>query len=150
MRRADQVTGLALLALGVSFTAGGLQHTYWGPGGPGSGFLPVWLGVVLAALAVMLVVSATRGPDTGGQWLPTGAGLRRLLAVLGVTVAFVALLRVVGMGLGTVLFLTVILRFVESHRWLSSLAIGVGVAAVNYAVFTYWLRVPFPTGVLGF
>ena len=150
MRRADQVTGLALLALGVSFTAGGLQHTYWGPGGPGAGFLPVWLGVALAALAIMLVVSATRGPDGDGGWLPTGVGLRRLLAVLGVTVAFVALLRVVGMGLGTALFLTVILHFVEGHRFLSSLAIGVGVAVVNYVVFTYWLRVPFPAGVLGF
>ena len=149
MRRADQVTGLALLALGVSFTAGGLQHTYWGPGGPGSGFLPVWLGVVLAALAVMLVVGATRTADSGGRWLPEGAGLRRLVAVLGITVAFVALLRVVGMGLGTVLFLTVILRFVEGHRWVASLAIAVGVAVVNYVVFTYWLRVPFPAGVLG-
>ena len=28
--------------------------------------------------------------------------------------------------------------------------IAVAAAAANYLVFTYWLRVPFPTGVLGF
>ena len=149
MRRADQVTGLALLVLGVGFAAGGLQHTYWGPGGPGSGFLPVWLGIVMTLLAAMLVVRATRGADTGGRWLPQGAGLRRIAAVLGVTIAFVALLKIVGMGVGTVLFLVTILRFVEGHRWPSTLAIAVGVAALNYAVFTYWLRVPFPAGIFG-
>jgi putative tricarboxylic transport membrane protein len=149
VRRADQVAGLALLLLGAGFAAGGAQHSYWGPGGPGSGFLPVWLGAVMAVLALMLLVQATRSRDAGGAWLPRGAGLRRLAAVLGVTVVFVALLKIVGMTLGTVLFLIVILRVVEGHRWASTLGIALAVAAVNYLVFTYWLRVPFPTGLLG-
>ena len=54
------------------------------------------------------------------------------------------------MAVGTVLFLVVILRFVEGLRWRSTLAIALGTAAFNYLVFTYWLRVPFPVGVLGF
>ncbi len=69
--------------------------------------------------------------------------------MLGVTAALITVLKVVGMALGTVLFLVVILRFVEGLRWTSTLAIAVGTAAVNYLIFTYWLRVPFPVGVLG-
>ena len=66
------------------------------------------------------------------------------------TAGLVALLKVVGMAVGTVLFLVVILRMVEGMAWRTVLAISLGAAAFNYLVFTYWLRVPFPVGVLGF
>jgi putative tricarboxylic transport membrane protein len=67
-----------------------------------------------------------------------------------VTAGLIAVLKIVGMAVGTVLFLVALLRFVERMRWRSTLAIAVGTAAVNYLIFTYWLRVPFPVGVLGF
>ena len=151
MRRADRIAGAALLASGVAFSAGAMQYyTYWSPGGPGSGFLPFWLGLVLSVLAGSLLVGALRSRDAGVGWLPRGEGLKRLLVVLAVTAAFVALLRVVGMMLGTVLFLVALLRFLEGYRWLVTLGVAVAMAAVNYVVFTFWLRVPFPVSLLGF
>lgn len=151
MRRADRIAGAALLASGVAFSAGALKYyTYWGPGGPGSGFLPFWLGIVLAVLAGSMLVGALGSPEAGAAWLPRGEGLRRLIVVLAVTTAFVALMQVVGMMLGTVLFLVALLRFLEGYRWVVTLGVGVAMAAVNYLVFTYWLRVPFPVSPLGF
>jgi putative tricarboxylic transport membrane protein len=146
------VAGWALLVFGVWYTAVALgRYPYWSSTGPGSGFLPVWLGGVMAALALLLVATARRARDDGtGSWLPRGHGLARLVAVLVATALFVALLRVLGMSLATVLFLTAILRFVEGYRWPHTLAIAAAVTLVNYLVFTYWLRVPFPIGVLGF
>lgn len=151
MRRADRIAGAVLLAFAVAFSAGALKHyTYTGPGGPGSAFLPFWLGVLMAVLAAMLLVGALRSPSPGPQWLPRGEGLRRLLLVLGVTVAFVALLKVLGMILGTALFLIVLLRRLDRIPWPTTLAVAVATAGLNYLVFTYWLRVPLPEGVLGF
>jgi len=151
VRRADQIAGAGLLLLGVAFSGMALwKYTYWGPTGPGSGFLPFWLGLAMAVLAAGLLLGTRRGREPGARWLPEGAGLRRLVAVLGVTAGLVVVLKIVGMVVGTVLFLVAILRFVERMRWRSTLAIAVGTAAVNYLIFTYWLRVPFPLGVLGF
>ena len=151
MRRADQIAGAGLLLLGVAFSGMALwKYTYWGPTGPGSGFLPFWLGLAMAVLAAGLLLGTRRTREPGARWLPEGAGLRRLVAVLGVTAGLVVVLKIVGMVVGTVLFLVAILRFVERMRWRSTLAIAVGTAAVNYLIFTYWLRVPFPLGVLGF
>lgn len=140
-----------LLALAVAFSAGALKHyTYTGPGGPGSAFFPFWLGVLMAVLASMLLAGALRSPDPGAEWLPRGDGLRRLLLVLGVTTALVALLKILGMMLGTVLFLIVLLRLLDRSPWPLTLAVAVATAGLNYLVFTHWLRVPFPVGVLGF
>ncbi len=151
MRRADLIAGAVLLLGAVAFSAGALRYyTYWGPGGPGSAFLPFWLGVTMAGLAALMLGRAARSADPGARWLPGGAGLRRLVVVLVMTIAFVALLRVVGMILGTALFLVALLRFLEGHGWVLTLAVAVGLAGLNYLVFTYWLRVPFPVGWLGF
>ena len=150
MRRADQVGGLFLLVFAIAFSAGALRYPYRSPNGPGSGFLPFWLGVAMAVLALLLVIGTSRPGAPGGRWLPEGAGLKRLLAVLGATALFTALLNVVGMILGGALFLVVILRFVEGYAWRQTLAVAVGTSAVNYLVFTYWLQVPFPVSLLGF
>jgi len=151
VRRTDQMTGLVVFAGAVAFSATAWrQYAYWGENGPGPGFLPLWLGVAMAGLAALLFAGATRSRAVGAPWLPRGAGRRRLLAVLLATALFVALLDVVGMIFGTALFLAAILRLVERHAWPTALGVAAGAAAVNYLVFTYWLRVPFPVGVLGF
>ena len=151
MRRADRITGAALLALAVAFSAGALKHyAYWGENGPGPAFLPFWLGVVMALLAAALLLGAIRSTDPGAAWLPDRIGQQRLALVLGATLAFVALLNVLGMVIGTVLFLVVLVRGLDRHPWPLTLAVALAVAGFNTLVFTYWLRVPLPVGVLGF
>lgn len=150
MRRADRVGGLLLLIFGIWFAVVARQYPYWGPNGPGSGFLPFWLGLTMAVLAACLLVRATRAADPGPAWLPAGRVLARLVVVVGATAALIVLMNVVGMALGTALFLVGLLRFLEGHGWLVTLGVAAGTAGANWLVFTYWLRVPFPAGVLGF
>jgi len=150
MRRVDRITGAALLALAMAFSAGALKdYSYWGENGPGPAFLPFWLGVAMAVLAALLLIGASRSTDPGPEWLPRGEALKRLSLVLGATTALVALLNVVGMLLGTVLFLIVLMRFLDRTPWPLTLAVAVATAGVNFLVFSYWLRVPMPTSVLG-
>ena len=151
MRRADRIAGAGLLAFALAFSAGALKnHTYWGENGPGPGFMPFWLGLVMALLAATLLIGALRSKDAGPAWLPDGDGLRRLLLVLGVTAAFIALLSVLGMVIGTALFIAILMRGLERHPWPLTLAVSAGITGFNYLVFTFWLRVPFPEGLLGF
>ncbi len=150
MRRADRIAGAVLLASGVAFSAGALKYyTYSGPGGPGSAFLPFWLGVIMAVLAGFLLAGSLRSRNPGAAWLPRGEGLRRLILVVGVTAAFIALLKIVGMILGTALFLIVLMRVLDRNPWPLTLSVAAATAALIYLVFSYWLRVPFPVSVLG-
>jgi hypothetical protein len=151
VRRTDQIGAVLLLLFGVGYaTVAVKSYTYWGASGPGSGFFPFWLGVAMAILATVLLVGATREREAGKAWLPTGHGLRRLGAVIGATVLFVVLLPVLGMTLASALFLLGLLRFLEGHTWLLTLGVALATAAGNWAIFAWWLRVPFPVGVLGF
>jgi putative tricarboxylic transport membrane protein len=151
VRRADRVGAVILLLFGAWFAAVALRnYTYWSATGPGPGFFPFWLGLAMAALAALLLVRAVRENDPGPTWAPRGRGLARLLGVLGGVVAFVVLMPWLGMAVTTVLFLIGILRLLEGHAWTTAVSVAVATAVVNWAIFTWWLRVPFPTGVLGF
>ena len=149
MRNADRVTAALLLAFSVAFSVGALKsYQWWGSGGPGPAFLPFWLGVVMALLALMLLFKNLRTPDPGSEWLPRGEGLRDMLVVLAVTAAYVALLNVLGMIIGTALYLAVLIRYLGRHRWWVTVSIALAAAAFNWLVFVHWLRVPMPEGML--
>ena len=151
MRNADRIAGAALLAFAVAFSAGALKYyTYWGPGGPGSAFLPFWLGVAMAVLAALMLAGTRRASNAAAEELPRSDGFKRVLLVLAVTTAFVALLNVVGMILGTALFLVVLMRLLDRIPWPLTLAVAAAAAGFNDLVFTFWLRVPFPVSVFGF
>ena len=149
MRSADRVTAALLLAFAVAFSVGALkQYQWWGSGGPGPAFMPFWLGLVMALLALVLLLRSLRQQNPGEAWLPRGEGLRDMLVVLAATVAFVALLNVTGMIIGTALYLAFLVRYLGRHRWWVTLAIALAAAGFNWVVFVHWLRVPMPEGML--
>lgn len=149
MRSADRVTAVLLFAFSVAFVAGALKYySWWGPGGPGSAFLPFWLGLVMVFLSLGMLVRALKDPNAGEAWLPRGEGLRDMLVVLAVTTAFVALLSVTGMVIGTALYLLILVRYLGRHPWWMTIAIAVAAAGFNWLVFVHWLRVPMPEGII--
>ena len=149
MRNADRVTAVLLLAFSVAFSGGALkQYSWWGLEGPGSAFVPFWLGLVMAVLALLFLVKSLRNPYPGAAWLPRGEGLRDLLVVLGITIAFVALLNVTGMLIGTALYLAIVVRYLGRHPWWLTLGVAVATAGFNWLVFVHWLRVPMPEGMI--
>jgi putative tricarboxylic transport membrane protein len=149
VRSADRVTAALLLAFAVAFSVGALkQYQWWGSGGPGPAFMPFWLGLVMALLALVLLLRSLKEQSPGAAWLPRGEGLRDLLVVLAATVAFIALLKVTGMIIGTALYLAFLVRYLGRHRWWVTLSVAVAAAGFNWLVFVHWLRVPMPEGML--
>ncbi len=82
MKKADMITGIVLLVL-----SGYVIWESWlmppsATFGPGAGFLPFWLGVLLAVLAVILFVAGLAPPGNGeGQRNPVFPGKQALFAI---------------------------------------------------------------------
>ena len=149
MRSADRIAGAFLLALALAFSGGALwRYPDWTQvEGPGPGFMPFWLGGVMAVLALGLLITSLKEPNAGEAWLPTGEGLKRLLVVIAASIAYVVGLKVIGMTVGTALFLLILVRYLDRRPWWVCAVIGAGAALGNWLVFVYWLKVPFPEGM---
>ena len=69
--RGDLVVGLACGLFAVVWIATAAGLPYMGDYAPGSGFLPLWLGVFLLVLSAIHVVSCVRTPApvvAAGRW----------------------------------------------------------------------------------
>jgi putative tricarboxylic transport membrane protein len=149
VHKADRITAALLFAFAVAFSAGALKYyPYWGEGGPASAFLPFWLGVVMAGLALLMLVRRARAADAAVDWVPRGEGRKRVLVVMGASVVFVLALKFLGMIAGTALYLAFLVRYLGRHAWWLTILVAATAAGVNWLVFAHWLHVPFPEGLL--
>ena len=152
MRRVDQVVGAAFLlfAVAVFFKAQGLR--YFTSIGPGPGFFPIWLSVLLAFLAVLLVVRSTMesGAPLEPDFIPTRSGALRMGAVLLSLVGVILLFDWLGFSVTMFFVLLFLIISLGRHRIVTCLAVAlIGSFGVGY-VFENFLHVPLPQGALGF
>ena len=145
----DLWSGVALAALGLYIVIQAGQWEYLGPEGPGPGFFPLWYGVAMLALSVLLIVSHLRQGYARGNaidWTKLGRALSTWFA-LAVSVALFK-------PLGFVISFALLTYFIVAAMYRRPLATAALAAVASaggfYLVFDRALGVPLPVGVLGF
>jgi putative tricarboxylic transport membrane protein len=145
----DLWSGLALAALGIYIVVQARQWDYLTPEGPGAGFFPLWYGLAMLGLSVLLIVSHLRRESARGQaidWTRLGRAFFTWFALAVSVALFKPLGFVVSFALLTYFIVAVMYR-----RPLKTAAlVAVASAAGFYLVFDRALNVPLPVGVLGF
>jgi putative tricarboxylic transport membrane protein len=137
-RSGDFWSGLALAALGGTIVYQARGWEYLGQDGPGPGFFPLWYGIAMLALSLVLVFS--RKENQKIEW--RGAG--RAFAAWGGFAVSVAVLKLVGF-LVSFAVLTFFLVAVMYRRPLRVAAlVAIGVAAGFYLIFPLALGVALP------
>lgn len=153
MKKADMITGVVLLVLSGFVTREAWLMPPSATFGPGSGFLPFWLGLILAVLALILLATAWRRRATAEDGVSPFPGTKALIAigaVLGGLAAYITLLEVVGFILDTFLYVTFLLGVVMRERWLRTLLVSVATTAALYVIFQLLLGVSLPSNMFGF
>lgn len=139
----------AVLAIGVAAAVGSLRLGYW-EDGPGAGFFPMWLGILLTGLALLWAWQVVRTRPQPREE-PAAAGGRRdmVLVVAGLT-ALVLLLDVLGYQLTMFLFVLHTLLLVGRRKPVGALVLALLAGFGVYALFANVLQVYLPTASLGF
>lgn len=112
---------------------------------PGAKLLPAVLGVALAILGAAHLLAPA---GDLAEW-PEAAGRRRVALVFGVLVLYVAGLPSLGFLPATVLLVLVLLRFLGSFSWATTIVMTAAIALGSHVVFRHWLGMPLPSGLFG-
>jgi energy-converting hydrogenase Eha subunit A len=116
-------------------------------GQPGSGFMPLGLGIALAILSAVLFLQ-NRAPDETRVpfWQPR-AWVQPLVAV-GITAVFIVVFDDVGAITSVAVLVAGWLWLVGRKRFLVAAVTGLLTGAAVYVVFARLLQTPFPRGLL--
>jgi len=153
MKKADLITGIVLLMLSGYVIQEGLRMPESGTFGPGAGFLPFWVGVVLAILAVILFMTAWRRRETEKDIRSPFPAKRALIAITGVLgglAVYILLIEVLGYLVDTFLYVTFLMGIVEREKWQRSLMIAVATTAGLFIIFQLLLGIKLPSNTFGF
>ncbi len=136
-----------MLSLGTAVIFFARQLPYHSDYGPGPGFLPTWIGVVLVLCSLVVTAQELRAPNTGETFFqPRTKMAVKVLVVIAVTFLLFPL---VGFSVGFGLFIGATMRLMGSHRWVTcGLAAIITAVGIHY-LFGHWLDIPLPSGLVG-
>ncbi len=152
MKRPYQVTGVVFLLLAAFIAWESLELKFYTYIGPGPGFFPFWLALLLGALAVLMILQATfRRPDPmPADFFASRAGYLRVGAIVLALTATTVLMNVLGFSLTMLGIILLLLFALGRPNLIVTLLVSVAGSFGCFYLFTQLLRVPLPTGFFGF
>ena len=140
-RSADFGSGLALGGLGAYIIVVASGWEYLGQDGPGPGFFPLWYGILMVVLSVMLALSSFFRKD--GETIDW-SGARSAFVTWAAFTVMVAVLKLVGfvIAFAALTFFIVLVMYRKPLKVAALTAIAI--SASFYALFPLALGVPLP------
>lgn len=149
LRNGDVVSAAVLAALGVYIALEASHWTYSGDDGPGPAFFPVWYGIAMVVLSLVLMVHTIVRPPAAGapvDW----PGIGRALGTWALFAICAALMMWLGFFVSFALLAFTMIAVVFRQPVVIAVIAAVVAAAGFYLVFPLALGVALPAGVFGF
>jgi hypothetical protein len=150
MRRLEFVIAAVFAALSALVVLGAGRLAYWTMAMPGPGFAPWWIGIAGLGLSACLVAAALRTPAAARAAWPDLRGLRDVGATYALVWLALAATPLVGFTVAAVAMTLAFLVGVMGRGWPGALVAAAVIAVLLKGVFSTWLGLPLPRGLLGF
>lgn len=143
--RLESTFALGLLAIG-----GGIAYLSWGYGfgslaRPGPGLYPFFLGIVIVACAIAIMISP---PESRDEPLFEAGGARTFLLMSATFCLWIVAMPLLGYVAVTLLATCAFAKSLGLEGWTKPLAISGGTALLVYLLFDKWLYIDLPRGIL--
>lgn len=148
IRNSELWGGLFWLALGAFVIWAGRDMGLGRLNEPGPGFAFFWIGVIMCALAAVVIGQSlfSGGPTLASLW--AGTNVRKVLVVTALLLLYAVAFETVGFLLCTLVLLLTLMWFVDPVDWRLATAVAFVAAFGVWAALTKWLKIQLPAGLL--
>lgn len=152
MKRTYQITGALLILLALFILREANELSFYTPLGPGPGFFPFWLSVILVSLGGVIVVQASfkESDPMPADFFPSRKGFFRAVSILLALAFVVKCLDMLGFRLTMLVFYLFLLTALGRQNLLLTVVVALAGSWGIYYVFVEWLKVILPVGMFGF
>ena len=139
-------TGVIGLGLGVFVIRSGLKLKLGTINDPGSGFMLFYLGLLMCAFAVSIILASVTegGPTFGSRW--EGARWNRPVVIIASLIAYAVALDQLGFLISTIPLMLILLRAIDPVRWTLAVPLAVLAPVGVWWVLKHGLSIMLPTG----
>lgn len=120
----------------------------WGSDGPEPGYFPFYIGCLMLAGAIWVIVQTllTWRKEGGEAVFAERSEFRLMLLMLVPTTLYVVAIFLLGIYLASLLFIAAFMVWQGKYSALKSFSVGFGVSAFLFLLFEIWFLLPLPKG----
>jgi hypothetical protein len=136
-----------LLVLGLVVIYGSQKiGARWAADGPGAGYFPFYLGVILVISSAGILFQSLRGKNKDTEPFVDKTQFMRVMAVLIPALFFVLAIQLLGIYVASAVYIALFMIVLGKYSWIKSVITGLAVNIVLFLMFEVWFKVPLYKG----
>jgi hypothetical protein len=120
----------------------------WTSDGPGSGYFPFYIGLIITISALGILYQSVLGKERNTEVFVDSEQLKRVLSVLVPAAVYVGLIALLGLYVASAIYIALFMIVLGKYSWLKSVIAAVAVNALFFCMFEVWFKVPLFKGAL--
>jgi len=120
----------------------------WTSDGPGSGYFPFYIGLIICISSLGILYQATISKNKDTDTFVSKQQLRQVSSVLLPAAVYVLAINFLGIYVASAIYIALFMVILGKYSPLKSVVLGVAVNAVFFMMFEVWFKVPLFKGSL--
>jgi hypothetical protein len=120
----------------------------WTSDGPGSGYFPFFIGVIITISGAGILYQALLGKNRNTEVFVDSVQLKRVLSVLVPATVYVLCIAFVGLYVASAVYIALFMIVLGKYSWVKSVVAALAVNTVFFCMFEVWFKVPLFKGAL--
>jgi hypothetical protein len=138
---------LVVVGLVVAYQARKLGAS-WTSDGPGAGYFPFYIGLILTVCGAGILVQSLRERRSDNTTFIDSVQLRRVMSVLVPTAIYTGAIMLLGLYVASAVFIALFMIVLGKYSPVKSVSVGIAVNALFFMMFEVWFKVPLFKGAL--
>jgi hypothetical protein len=128
----------------------------WTSDGPGAGYFPFYIGIILCISGAGTLFQALLGKNRNTEVFVDNEQLKRVLSVLVPALVYVLAIQFIGIYVASAIYISLFMIVLGKYSPAKSVIVGVAVVVLFFMMFEVWFKVPLfkgalnPLGFLGY
>lgn len=139
----ETIVALCILVMGIVVIQGSWAlGSRWTSDGPGSGYFPFYIGVLLCIAGVGIIYQALFGKNKNTDVFVDSEQLKRVLSMLLPALVYVGAVQFLGLYVASAVYIALFMIILGKYSWLKSVIVALAVVVLFFLMFEVWFKVP--------
>jgi hypothetical protein len=145
----EAIVAALTLAFGLVIMAASWRlGARWTSDGPGSGYFPFYIALIISVSSAAIFVQALFGKSRNTGVFVDTEQLKRVMSVLLPAIGYVLAVVFLGLYVASAIYIALFMIVLGHYSWLRGFVVAVAISALLYLMFEVWFKVPLYPGML--
>ena len=139
----EAIVAFCIIIMGVVVLQGSRAlGSGWTSDGPGSGYFPFYIGVILCISGAGTLYQALFGKNRNTEVFVDSEPLKRVLSVLLPALVYVLIIQLIGLYVASAFYIALFMIILGKFSWIKSVLTALIVVVLFFFMFEVWFKVP--------